>query len=383
MLVLLRDKIMNICGLEIRRSRKRRRSRRRTPEEIIAREEAKCKVWANEQLYKLAKDDPAVMREVLSAHLGREIRPTTLEDRLKTEISEKVLDLAIQRLETDPEFARKYINAMLAQTLGLTPEGLAAYSAGAAAGKREGRKQCGIKAAIDYLKDLKQLKELVLPRDSWGGAGRAIAELLNSKGLVELVKAIRSMMGVQSQSSTEAVYAVTLNGKTLLMPATMYREMADNGNAPPLVSIGRTRGQLGGQDGVTDRPNHKVGGMVVKAIDDVASMRKQPSAGTLLLLRGFAEDIDLATHSDPDKFVDALRTRPHSEGLEFLEILAGIDYEATLRNLSEIQEDDQYVAIARHFDSPEARLWLNSVIGRAKTIVKGTAKNEETDNSGS
>ena len=112
--------IVRLFGFEIRRSPKRKPSRRRTPEEIIARQKAKRAAWAEEELHKLAKEDQAVMLQVLSADLGREIRPTTLKDKLKAQLSERLLDIGIQKLETDPVFARKYVSAIIAQTLSAT-----------------------------------------------------------------------------------------------------------------------------------------------------------------------------------------------------------------------------------------------------------------------
>lgn len=378
---------MQVFGFEIRRTPKRRPSRRRTPAEIIAREEAKRSVWVEEKLYKLAKEDPAVKLQILSAHLGRELRPTTLEDKLKAQLSERLLDIAIEKLETDPDFARKYINAIIAQTLGITPEELATYSTDETANKGATEKKSKLKEMIEKVEDLQRLREAAEPSNTrGGGAGRAFAEVMNSNAMVELVKVLPSILTTQAPSPPEKIYAVTLNDEVVLMPESEYGQMARDGKAPPLMSISRTDlvntapsehgdsgvpipTELAGQEGVTDQPNPNAGGMVVRAVDDVVRAKKQPSDITWQLLIGLDQNIDLATHSEPDEFVEALSIGAGPECSDLLRLLAEMDSEIILEELPSLQENNKYKVVVRHFVTTEGRLWLKRTIEEAKKLL--------------
>ena len=246
---------------------------------MIAREKAKHAVWAEEELYKLAKVDQAVMLQVLSTHLGRELKPTTLEEKLKVQLSEKLLDIAIHKLGSDPVFAQKYVSAIIAKTLGMTPEELAAYATEKADGKGVGEKKSGLKEMIERVQDLQQLREALEPNNTGGsGIGKAFVEFMNSNAIVELVNLLPSFMRGQTPSPPEQVYAITLNDEVVLMPESEYGQMARDGKAPPLVSISGTdlgntvpseHGTLGvprptelaGQEGIMDHPNPNTGGM--------------------------------------------------------------------------------------------------------------------------
>jgi len=265
---------------------------------MIAREQAKRAAWVEEELYKLAKVDQAVMLQVLSVHLGRELKPTTLEDKLKAKLSERLLDIAIGRLGSDPVFAQKYVSAIIAKTLGMTPEELAAYATEKADGKGVGEKKSGLKEMIEKFEDLQRLREAAEPSNTrGGGAGRAFAEVMNSNAMVELVKVLPSILTTQAPSPPEKIYAVTLNDEVVLMPESEYGQMARDGKAPPLRSISGTdlvntapseHGTLGtprptelaGQEGITNQSNPNTGGMVVKVVDDVVRAKRQPSVST-------------------------------------------------------------------------------------------------------
>jgi len=391
---------MKLFGFEICRTRKRRPSRRRSPEEIIARQKAKRATWAEDELHKLAKEDQAVMLQVLSADLGREIRPTTLEDRLKAQLSEKLLDIAIEKLEADPAFARKYINAIIAKILGMTPEELAAYATEKAGGKGIGEKKSGLKEVIERVQDYRRLCEELEPSNTGGGGiGKAFVEFMNSNAMVELVKVLPSILTTQTPSPPEKFYAITSNDKPVLITEFEYQQMARDGKAPPLLSISKTDlvniapsehgdsgvpipTELAGQEGITNQSNPNAGGMVVKAVDDVVRAKRQPSDSTWQLLRGLGQNIDLATHSEPDEFVEALSIGASPECSELLHLLAEMDSEIILEELPSLQEDNKYKVVVDHLFAPEGRLWLKRVIEEAKNIMKDTARNTETKNSG-
>ena len=366
---------------------------------MIAREQAKHAVWAEKELYKLAKVDQAVMLQVLSTHLGREIKPTTLEEKLKVQLSERLLDIAIHKLGSDPVFAQKYVSAIIGKTLDMTPEELAAYATEKADGKGVGEKKSGLKEMIERVEDLKQLREALEPNNTGGGGiGKAFVEIMNSNAMVELVKLIPSMIRSPAPSPPEQVYAITLNDEVVLMPESEYGQMARDGKAPPLRSISGTDlvntapsehgasaaprpTELAGQEGITDQSNPNTGGMVVKAVDDVVRAKRQPSDSTWQLLRGLGQNIDLAIHSQPDQFVDALSMRADPESSGLLHLMAGVDPKITLDELSSMEENHKYEVIVRHLISPEGRLWLKRVMDKSKNIVKDIARDTETKSS--
>jgi len=240
---------------------------------------------------------------------------------------------------------------------------------------------------IEKVEDLQRLREAAEPSNTrGGGAGRAFAEVMNSNAMVELVKVLPSILTTQAPSPPEKLYAVTLNDEVVLMPESEYGQMARDGKAPPLMSISRTDlvntapsehgdsgvpipTELAGQEGVTDQPNPNAGGMVVRAVDDVVRAKKQPSDITWQLLIGLDQNIDLATHSEPDEFVEALSIGAGPECSDLLRLLAEMDSEIILEELPSLQENNKYKVVVRHFVTTEGRLWLKRTIEEAKKLL--------------
>ena len=126
-----------------------------------------------------------------------------------------------------------------------------------------------------------------------------------------------------------------------------------------------------------DEPNPTTGGMVAKAVDDVVRTQTQLSDSTQQLLLGLDQNIDLVTQSEPNEFVDALRIRADPGCSRLLQLLAGMDSEIALQELSSIPEDNKYEAVVRHLISPDGRLWLKRVTEKAKDIINGNMQNSE------
>jgi hypothetical protein len=387
-----------VLKFQIRKTQKRRPPRRRSPDEIIARELAKRAVWAEAELYKLATNDEAVMLQVLSQHLGREIRPTTGEDKLKLQLTQKLLDLAIDKLENDPAFARRYLNAIMLQTLGMTAEDLNAYSDEGTVGREATVPKSAIKALTEQIQDFRRLREALGASDTGGGGiGKAIGEIMNSRVMVELVKLLPLAMSGHTSSPPEKLFSVVVNDQIVLMPESQYQEMARIGQAPPLANIEKidhTSTSLAeyGTSGAPapTEPAEEAGGIdqldpqgstnVEQSADDTTPSGQQLTDGIRQLLAGLGKDkINLAMHSEPNEFVDTLRKdiQVDPKSFEFLQLLTEMGSDVLLAQISGLQGDTEYGALVQHLISPEGRIWLKRVTEKAKDILKDEAQSTD------
>lgn len=104
----------------------KRGPRRRTDQERAERRRAKREAWAEEEIIEIAKVDPKIKYQLLSAHLGYELKPTTAEDKFREDIWRQMSDLAIETLDRDPKLAKRYVNAFMMKTFGISVEELLA-----------------------------------------------------------------------------------------------------------------------------------------------------------------------------------------------------------------------------------------------------------------
>jgi len=203
---------MNFFGMG---RKKKRKKRQLTDEQKFRKSDLKIKRYAEKALVELADKDPEIKRQLVCETYGIKLPDPYKEPERK--LKALMDDLVVQRIENEPEVARKIADAKIYQimrTEGLTPDSEEAMS-----------RPSSIRLHIDRFKEINVLKEVMgIKKPGF------LEKLINPEVVIGVLSLIASVFGgKESLPATEEKVLVQINNEMKIISMSEFKRLQSEG----------------------------------------------------------------------------------------------------------------------------------------------------------
>ena len=300
--------------------------------------EQKDKDLARKKFWERAKENPQLEDQFISKMLGFEIKTPNPIEQHRQEIATKVVKLALEKIENNPELTERFVNTQVEKIVGETPIGF----------EGEGYQGSAISQALTEIKELDELREEL----GAGGKGNLLGGLVDSETIKKVIDLIISLKttGVVTQ---EPIYIVQVNGQPTKVTESQYRQLEQAGKLTPIATLEMPKEQPEGE-----KPEEKLPG-------EISPEPELPAFLSTIALEEYSWMLDLTSLD----FVIQLQSDLESElpYAQFLwDFLSKTDCDTIVGYVEPYKDNSQVGSYVEKLLSKEGKIWVEEVINLVK-----------------
>ena len=307
-------------------------------------------------LKELAKDafskelnkNPELMRQVAFREMGYKdlIEVTDPTTKAKQDIKARIVSKALERLDTNPEVAERFIDAQLEEIVGTPPT--------SDGGRDEYYSGSSLSHILEEIETMDEIREKLGGKDSKS----IISDIMNSEMLKAFGTALASQFG---RAAAQRTYIVQVDGEMREVTESQYKQLEQQGLIKPVAALAQAKGPALTQP--TEKPIPEPA--PTEQVFDIPEPGPDLPDFLLYNIETIASTIDLP----PADYVGQLEYEVDAESdyaLFLWGFLNRATVDGTVAFLSQYKDHYQVGIYVRNLITEDGKAWMGEVISLIK-----------------